>query len=220
MTAPPRPAAADDGLRFFGRVTASVSHDLNNVNSTIEQVLGLLEDHLAAAERGGAIDPARLLDVHARALRQTRRATGIIQRLNRFAHTADDPDARFDLLGLLADLVAVGERLAARRRVGLIAPSGGAEIEVRGDPFLLAQAVFAGLSRFWDAAPVGAELTVAADVAGDAPRILMSGPPPEDAAVDPAEAMAPYAARLGAGVDRRLDGGRLEIILALPAAPR
>ncbi|MBU0741918.1 hypothetical protein KJ554_06175 [bacterium] len=209
-------------LRFFGIVTASVSHELNNVNSTIEQIAGLLDDHLALVARGGEFDAQRMQDVHARIVRQTRRSADVIARLNRFAHTADDPRIRFELNGLLDDIVGVCERLAQGRRIGLVRAPATDEIWLTGDPFLLSQAVFAHLRAFWESAPVGAEIAVSAAVEGDDRLVRISGPAslqPEESADPPGEP-ARLACRLAADIDDRVADDRRTITIALPAERR
>ena len=47
-------AARQNGFAFFGAITASLSHELNNVLATIKELSGLLEDlvHAVKPERG------------------------------------------------------------------------------------------------------------------------------------------------------------------------
>ena len=42
----------EKGLAFFGEITASVSHEINNAISIINEYSGLLEDLTYTAERG------------------------------------------------------------------------------------------------------------------------------------------------------------------------
>jgi hypothetical protein len=163
-------------LQFFGIVTASVSHELNNVNSTIEQIAGLLEDHLAGLQSGKEIDPDRLRDVHQRIRRQTRRAAEIIERLNRFAHTADDPRARFELGGLLEILVGICRRLSQQRRVELQTAARGEEIWLEGDPFQLARTIFDDLVWFWTSCPTDSVIEAAAGREADRAVVRLAGP--------------------------------------------
>ena len=178
MGAKDQPEQTAAGLRFFGVVTASVSHELNNVNSTIEQIAGLLEDHLTALASGHEPDPARLQSVHERIRLQTRRAAGIIERLNRFAHTTDDPRTRFELHTLLENLVGLCQRLAQQRRVELRTVDRGEELWSEGDPFLLARTIFDGLEWLWKSASPGSVIEAAAFQEGEQGVIQLSGPLP------------------------------------------
>ena len=42
------------GLQFFGRMSASISHEIKNVLAIINENAGLLEDFSLMADRGGA----------------------------------------------------------------------------------------------------------------------------------------------------------------------
>ena len=72
-------------LAFFGAITASVSHELNNVISIVYQTAGLLNDLLAGAQRGRPISDERLEQIAIRIGEQTERGAAIIKRLNAFA---------------------------------------------------------------------------------------------------------------------------------------
>jgi hypothetical protein len=49
---------AETGLQFYGKITASVSHEIKNVLAIINENAGLLEDFTFMADRGKPIDPA------------------------------------------------------------------------------------------------------------------------------------------------------------------
>ena len=186
MTNPPDSGdARGDALRFFGVVTASVSHELNNVNSTIEQIAGLLEDHLALVADGRPVDPQKLQSVQERIVRQTRRAAEIIERLNRFAHSADDPRTRFDLNVLAENLGGLLARLAQRRRVELRVRPAAREVWLEGDPFRLSRLVFGYLQCFWQGAAPGAEIEIGVSATDAAARLELASPPWPDAAGQP-----------------------------------
>ena len=51
---------ADTDLKFFSAITASVTHELNNVLSIINQTGGLLEDLLYGVNQGEDINPDQL----------------------------------------------------------------------------------------------------------------------------------------------------------------
>jgi signal transduction histidine kinase len=109
----------DQSLAFFGAVTASVSHELNNVISIVDQSAGLLADLVAGARQGRPIPEEKIERVAETVERQTQRGLGIIRRLNKFAHLVDVPELEFDLNELVDNFVALNTRPADMRRVGL-----------------------------------------------------------------------------------------------------
>ncbi len=208
-------------LRFFGIVTASVSHELNNVNSTIEQIAGLLEDDLTHLADGRQIAPERLQNIHERILRQTRRAAEIIARLNSFAHSADDPWIRFELNLLLDNLVELSTRLAQRHRVKLSFKPASNEVWMTGNPFLLAQVVFGYLQGFWEKAPTGSVIEVVTESADGNGTVRLASPiwtrSEEDA--NRSETLAFLANRLSASVINKVISDQQITTIAIPLGP-
>ena len=95
------------GIQFFGKMSASISHDLKNVLAVINENAGLLEDLCLMAEKGKALDPVRLKRLAGDVKNQIRRGDRIISSMNTFAHSADSESVTIDLrelLGLLVEL--------------------------------------------------------------------------------------------------------------------
>jgi len=133
-----------NGLVFFGQITASVTHELNNVIGIIEQVAGLLDDLVAGIEYGRTIDPEKLKNISDRIATQTDRGTSIIKRLNYFAHTTDEPVRDCDISQLLQNLVDLCQRFANLRR-GSLEAELTPDLMVRTNPFALEQVVYLAL---------------------------------------------------------------------------
>ncbi len=156
---PDRSAALQSGLTFFGTITASVTHELNNVMGIIEQTIGLLDDLVAGAQSGRPLESEKLLEISGRIARQVDRGAAIIKRLNYFAHTVDEPLREVQLDHLLGNLVDLCRRFATLKNVRL---EGDFEEEVslRTNPFVLEQAVFTCIRTALDQAQKGDILTV------------------------------------------------------------
>ena len=150
------PAQSDDdrelcdlSLAFFGAVTASISHELNNVISIIDQTNGLLEDMVVGQQQGVPVAVERLGDIAASIQRQIGRGLGIIKRLNRFAHSTDVPETQFDLNETIGNLCDLCQRLTDLKRAKLeFKAVAGIAVNTTGNPFLLQQAVFAIIRLF------------------------------------------------------------------------
>ncbi len=133
---------ADTETKFFGTITASVTHELNNVMSIISQTGGLLEDLLAGQQRGREIPPESLQRVAERISVQTERGIEIINRLNRFAHSADEPEGVFNLTETVQNIGQLTERLVILRGAVLNYSGGDATVEMEGREFKTQQLVF------------------------------------------------------------------------------
>lgn len=171
-----------DALKFVGAVTASVSHELNNIITIIDQVAGLLQDTLAGARAGAPLDMGKLQSMQERIARQTRRGIEIVKNLNRFAHGVDEPVARFEMNAVIGNLVNLVQRLADLRKVRLSVRYAGRETYVTSSPFRLQQAVFHCLECFLRFAPPGSEIALAIACEGSSACVAVSGPalPPDE----------------------------------------
>jgi C4-dicarboxylate-specific signal transduction histidine kinase len=105
------------GLQFFGRISASISHELKNVLAIINENAGLLEDFAFMADRGKPIDPARLKSMAAAVQKQVSRADLILKNMNRFAHSIDETSTDVDLNQILELVITLTERFAAMQQV-------------------------------------------------------------------------------------------------------
>ena len=101
---------AMEGVRFFGEMSASISHEIKNVLAIVNENAGLLADLVQMSEKGIPLDPRRLCRVAASIARQVDRGDRIVRDMNRFAHSADMPRESVDL----AEVVAFMPELAAR----------------------------------------------------------------------------------------------------------
>lgn len=107
------------GLRCFGAVSASISHELKNALAIINENAGLLEDLSLMAGKGLPLDPARLKNLAGNIAKQIHRADSIIRNMNRFAHSVDETISSVDLADTLSLTVAVSSRMAAMKGVSL-----------------------------------------------------------------------------------------------------
>ncbi len=95
---------SEQGIEFFGRMTASISHEIKNTLAIVNENAGLLGDLALLMDKGRPLSPERLTTLAGNIRRQVQRADDIIRRLNRFAHSAHEPAASVDLgLQLLAE---------------------------------------------------------------------------------------------------------------------
>ena len=127
----------ETGLQFFGKMTASISHEINNVLAIINENAGLLEDFSLMSEQGMPIEPERLKSISQTVMKQVRRANGIIKNMNKFAHSADETITNVDLNDLLELAVALSARLAAMRSYELQAQLQESPMKIRTSPFHL-----------------------------------------------------------------------------------
>ncbi|BCO08701.1 hypothetical protein GF1_10770 [Desulfolithobacter dissulfuricans] len=125
-----------EGLAFFGKITASLSHEMKNALAIINENSGLLEDYMLMAESGMEVDPERLSELAARIGRQVERADGLVNRLNAFAHSVDHPVQEVDLDQLLKLAASLSHRILSGYGVEVEITSAET-LQATTSPFLL-----------------------------------------------------------------------------------
>jgi len=127
----------ESGLQFFGKVAASISHEIKNVLAIINENAGLLEDLTLMAEEGMPIEPQRLKALSQALMKQVQRADTIVKNMNRFAHSTDASSQTIDLNDIMELLVALSSRYAAMRGIALNPKLNQSPMRIRTSPFLL-----------------------------------------------------------------------------------
>jgi signal transduction histidine kinase len=168
-------AVSEAGLRFFGVMSASVSHEIRNKLAVINEKAGLVEDIAVAMRSGRAPDPDRLEMQAQRIVDQIRQANRIVRALNRLAHSTDEADATVDVAELVALVVELYGRKAAMAQMVIEAEAPTGEIEVRTNPFLLANAIGLCLDSAMANAGGSRALRVIAEGDGDGVSIRIRG---------------------------------------------
>jgi C4-dicarboxylate-specific signal transduction histidine kinase len=165
----------EDSLAFFGAITASVSHELNNVVSILNQTGGLLEDLLAGAREGRSIKNERLARIAETFRVQTERGIGIIKRLNKFSHSADEPAREYNVNETVENLVCLAQRPASLKKTELAFVPPAEPVQIVGNPFMMQQALF-GIIRMALSAVQGNEtLTFSLERHGNDAKLEMRG---------------------------------------------
>lgn len=103
----------------FGRIAASISHEIKNTLSIINENAGLLEDLAAMAGDNGGVSGERIKGATLSIARQVERSNIIMKNLNRFAHSGDVPIAWVNLQETLDLMVSLSSRQAAIKQVSV-----------------------------------------------------------------------------------------------------
>ncbi len=158
----------DRELGFFGSVTASISHDLNNAMAIIEQTAGLLDDLISGSDDEGAVGKKQLQRIVEKIERQTKRGAAIIRRMNTFAHSVDDPEKDLELGQLVTDVIALSNRMAERRRVQLEAIAAPRTVPIKANAFRAQQAVYLSIQQLVAVVPEGDKIAISAAMDSEA----------------------------------------------------
>jgi len=204
------------GVQFFGKMSASISHDLKNVLAVINENAGLLDDLCLMAGKGKPLDPGRLKRLAEEVKNQIRRGDRIITYMNTFAHSADSESVAIDLRELLGLLVELSSRHASMRGVRLEIDRPSDAVTITTSPFVLLNLLWFCLDYAMAAAGPGKTVELGAEKTADGARLRFRKLEGMDAAAGsfPAEPEVSLGRALSAEI--RLDSGMRELAVSLP----
>lgn len=141
------PFDEEEALRFFGIITASVTHELNNILSIIDQSAGLVEDFMSAPSGGMALTEEKLKQITAKIRKNSQRGIGVVKHLNSFAHSTDEPDAAFNANTMLENWGALTKRFADLKAVVMEMDIPPAPVEIKADAYLVRKILYEALKE-------------------------------------------------------------------------
>jgi signal transduction histidine kinase len=150
----------NDGIIYYGRMTASMSHEINNVLAIVNELAGLQDDLLYAIEDSSDIDPQRFGKAAQDIQKQVQRGKSIVNRLNRLAHSIDEPISAFDLIAVIRDTVEIAQRLAVIHSVKLNYNPENTPININSNRFIVQQGLFACLEMAYSSLDAGSEVEI------------------------------------------------------------
>lgn len=207
---------------FFGAITASLSHEINNVLAIVNELTGLLSDYLAAAAGGRPLEPDKLEHAIGRIQVQLERGKQHVQQLNHFAHTVDNSRQQIDAREALDQTVQICQRFATLRKCGLEAARPEEPLLLTCCPFDLEHVLFRCIDAGLCCTETGGTLAIRAEPSGTGGvRFVFEGRQPLDGVSALADRIAPaeqVADALGCNLEvRAKDGLPLRLELEVPA---
>jgi hypothetical protein len=161
-----------NGLQFYSKVSAAISHDFKNALAIVNENAGLMDDYALMANQGLPIDPERLKTLAAKIAKQVGRANEIATHISRLAHSLDKPVVVVDLGETLRLLTALTSRLPQMRNVVMDTSALAHTVKVETFPFFLMTLLW----RLLDSATTTDEVTaiaVAAENREGGARIIL-----------------------------------------------
>ncbi len=104
-------------IRFFGKMTASATHDMKNALAIINESAGLLDDLSLMTQKGQPLSTGRIHDISKRLAHQVKRADLIIKKLNFFSHTADQETEITDIEKTVCLVMDIASRLIEQQEI-------------------------------------------------------------------------------------------------------
>jgi len=166
---------AVDGVRFFGEMSASVSHEMKNVLAIVKENAGLLQDMLAMNARGIPLNTERLTRLAQSIDRQVARGDGIVKNLNRFAHSADHASETVDVHETIGFVIDLAARLIVMKGSPPQIEAATASLTAVTNRFFLERLIWACLCRAIEACAPEETISVVAEKTDGAVQIRFQG---------------------------------------------
>ena len=133
----------NDKPAFLGRITASVTHEIQNVLAIIKENSGLMEDFLLINQTEDLSDIEEKLGRCINSIKkQAYRGVGLTSGLNGFAHITDNTQISVNVLDLVKKLISITERLFKQKNVSLSIIESEKPYSIIIDPLLFQMVAF------------------------------------------------------------------------------
>jgi signal transduction histidine kinase len=203
----------NDDLAFFGKVNASISHELKNILAIISEAAGLLNDLTELAAKGKSVEPDMLTSCSRDIVEEVRRGFSTIKQMNTFSHSVDDLYKTINLADVVKLMIDLAGFLSFSGNVRFDPPRQGLP-SVLTCPFRLQNLVYQALVFAFESAGPEAEIQVAMQPeSGSRVRISFSGLGPKSDRPFPTEQTQRIAASIGVEVRRSADSQQVHIVV-------
>jgi signal transduction histidine kinase len=164
----------NDDLAFFGRVNASISHELKNILAIISETAGLLNDLTRMASEGKEVELETLSIYSEDIVEEIQRGFMTVNQMNRFAHSLDDPFKKVDLIEILNLMIHLAGFLSFAVKVRFKKPEGDAP-NIFTCPFRLQNLIYQTLLFAFKSAGPLSEIDVSVHEKNGNVRITFAG---------------------------------------------
>jgi signal transduction histidine kinase len=107
----------NEDLAFFGKVNASISHELKNILAIISEAAGLLQDLTEMKTRGQKIELEMLKTCSQDIVEEIQRGFTTIKQMNTFSHSVDVPIKSVNLIEVLDLMINLAGMLSFASKV-------------------------------------------------------------------------------------------------------
>jgi len=136
-----------EGLKFFGKMNASISHEIRNTLAVINENAGLIKDLILMSEKGHPLDLGRIAGRVEKVLEQVKRTDIIVGNMNRFAHSVDNTFIKINACEYVEFVVRLSERFANMKEVAIRLELPSDPIKITTFPFLFENIIYLCLDQ-------------------------------------------------------------------------
>jgi len=134
----------NEDLVFFGRINASISHELKNIFAIISETSGLLTDLVDLAEKGKKADLKMFKNCSQDIEEEIQRGFATVKAMNRFSHSVDELFATLSVVDVLNLVVTIAGYLSYASKIKMNIPENS-DVVVSTCPFRLQHLIYQAL---------------------------------------------------------------------------
>ena len=132
----------DTEIKFIGKITAGVTHEINNALASIKEISGLMEDIMSMSSDTSFPQHEKFIRNLNRIREQVQRGVKLTTSLNRFSHLSDENVTQVELNDLLEHLVFLNQRFARTKNAELNYQPADKPINFNTNPMQLQMAIY------------------------------------------------------------------------------
>jgi signal transduction histidine kinase len=161
-------------IAFIGKITAGVTHEINNALASIKEISGLLEDLISMSSTDAFPHQEKFLKVLPKIREQVQRSVKLTTQLNKFSHLADESKAEVELNDFIEHLVFLTQRFARLQNVELQYQPADKAVNFNTFPIQLQMAFYNCIAYFLNHAAGGGKVIIHPSINGELNSIQIS----------------------------------------------
>ncbi len=146
-------------LRFFGKMSASATHEIKNTLAIINENIGLMDD-LAMMAQDGSLSSDKVKNVSQNIKKQVQRSNNILQKLNKFSHSVDLSKQMADLEKTVRFTIDLASRLIDMYEVTVEILPAPTHIGINANQFFLENMIWEAMETACKGAKLEKKVTV------------------------------------------------------------
>ncbi len=203
----------NEDLAFFGKVNASISHELKNILAIISEASGLLNDLTDMASKGGNLEIEMIRTCSKDIVEEIQRGFSTIKQMNTFSHSVDEPLRSVDLIEVLNLMIHLAGYLSFACKVRIDAPEEAVPAVVTC-PWRLQNLVYQALVFGFESVGPDGEFKVSLHPQADgSARITFSGLGSKSSRTFPIDKTRQIALSINAEIAMSSDSRSLDILV-------
>ena len=147
-------------IAFIGKVTAGVTHEINNVLASIREISGLLTDILSITSEDSFPRKEKFQSSLQKIQNQVQRGVKLTSQLNKFSHLSDNDKSDVNLNEIIEHLIFLTERFARIKNIALKIQPSNKSLTIITNPFLLQMALFTCIAYLLNHISNGSEISL------------------------------------------------------------